>query len=106
MNFIIKPRGTDKTTDLLNLAHHNKGVILTIDGSHKKFLEVRAEDLGFNDIKIISVSDLTSNKTRFGFTEKTDLYIDEADAVLDWLIKTFNHNLNCKLGTLTLKEVL
>lgn len=99
MKFIIKPRGYGKTTDIINLAYYNDGIILTATESSKKFLQNSAKRLYPNDeIPIYSINDLKKHYV----PERKKTYIDETDNLLEQLL--LEYKLNLEVGTLTLKE--
>ena len=99
MNFIIKPRGYGKTTDIINLAFYNDGIILTATESSKRFLKDSAKRLYPNEeIPVYSINDLKKHCV----PERKKTYIDETDSLLEQLL--LEYKLNLEVGTLTLKE--
>ena len=99
MNFIIKPRGYGKTTDIINLAFYNDGIILTATESSKEFLKNSAKRLyPDKEIPIYSITDLKKRRV----PERKKTYIDETDNFLEQLL--LEYRLNLEVGTLTLKE--
>lgn len=99
MNFIIKPRGCGKTTDIINLAYYNDGIILTATENSKKFIENSAKRLyPEKEIPVYSINDLKKRKV----PTRKRAYLDETDCFLEQLL--LEYQLDLKIGTLTLKE--
>lgn len=99
MNFIIKPRGCGKTTDIINLAYYNDGIILTATESSKKFIEDSAKRLyPKKEIPVYSINDLKKRRV----PTRKKVYLDETDHFLEQLLSEYQ--LDLKIGTLTLKE--
>ena len=96
MEFIIKPRGYGKTTDIVRLAYLNNGSILVATEQQKKFLKEKIPNiLGCEaDIQVFSISNLNNGTIPRG----ERLYLDEVDSILQILLNKYN----LAAGTLTL----
>jgi hypothetical protein len=97
MDWIIKPRGFGKTSDLIRLAAENNIPILTATNS--EYILNLAKSKGYN-ITVFTIHDLKTNKQR-GRNIK-EVYVDEVDAVLNMLLNS-DYRITAKLGTLTIK---
>jgi predicted ATPase len=97
MEWIIKPRGLGKTSDLIRLAAENDIPILTATNS--EYILNIARNKGYN-ITVFTINDLKSNKQRG--RNIREMYVDEVDAVLNMLLNS-DFNVTATLGTLTIK---
>lgn len=97
MKWIIKPRGTGKTADLIRLAAANDIPILTAYST--KYIEDLAKRMGYN-ITVFTIYDLKTGKHR-GKNIK-EMYVDEADAVLNTLLNS-EFYITTTLGTLSIE---
>lgn len=97
MEWIIKPRGLGKTSDLIRLAAENNIPILTATNS-EYILDI-AKNKGYN-ITVFTIHDLKTGKHRG--KDIREMYVDEVDAVLNILLNSDFH-VTATLGTLTIK---
>jgi hypothetical protein len=97
MDWIIKPRGFGKTSDLIRLAAENNIPILTATNS--EYILNLAKSKGYN-ITVFTIHDLKTNKQRG--RDIKEVYVDEVDAVLNMLLNS-DYRITAKLGTLTIK---
>jgi hypothetical protein len=97
MDWIIKPRGFGKTSDLIRLAVENNIPILTATNS--EYILNLAKSKGYN-ITVFTIHDLKTNKQRG--RDIKEVYVDEVDAVLNMLLNS-DYRITAKLGTLTIK---
>ena len=87
MKILARPRGTNKTHELLKIANDDNGIVLTTE---KRALQVKADSYGFNNLTIIDLSDLYYNE----FDSTKPLYIHKAaDVFEDYFRQTFNMSL-------------
>ena len=74
MYIIARPRGTNKTKELLEAANKVGGLVLTTD---RRALRVKANSYGFEGLEIIDISDLLG-----GYYDATrPLFIHKAQEV-------------------------
>lgn len=83
---IINGRDTGKTKQLLELARHKGATILT---TNKRGLIVKANSLGYKDVKIIDYEDL--NRDCFDIT--APIVVHQVDRALEYLFNYW-YNVN------------
>lgn len=81
---IIDKQETGKTKKLLTAAQKNNGIIVT---QNKRAFEVKAKNLGFDDIEIIDYNDL--NNMNYSFLKP--ILIHNGDKMLHWLMQQNYH---------------
>lgn len=99
MEFIIKPRGTGKTRDLIKIALQNNTPILT--GANKEHYEVLCRKMNCPTPVIFTVYDLKKGKHRGNNYDKT--LVDDIDLVLKQLLS--DYELVPTLGTMTIGDI-
>ena len=81
MKVIARPRGTNKTKELLELANEKGGLVLTTE---KHALQVKANAYGFNNLTVIDWFDLLYDD----YDETRPLYIHKAADVFKEYIQS------------------
>lgn len=99
MEFIIKPRGTGKTRDLIEIALQNNIPIITM--SNKKYYEELCHKMNCPIPVILTIDDLKQEKHRkYNYSKAL---VDEVDWVLKRLLS--DYGLVPILGTMTIETV-
>lgn len=97
---MVRPRGWGKTTTLILIAKRTGKPILVATEQSKKFIKMRAKQMGIRDIVCFSVNDIINLKHKGIITHfSKDFLIDEFDYVLDELLR--NYGIKAILGTTT-----
>ena len=103
MKIINLPRGYGKTTRMLYASEFNDAPILCVSQHHKQHLLDRAKELNLQIPEPITPSDVMGGifKTSRG---DTDILIDDAQAVLRYLLSGLGMTGNIKAITITDEE--
>lgn len=99
MEFIIKPRGTGKTSDLIEITLQNDIPILT--GSNKEHYEVLCRKMNCPTPVIFTVDDLKKGNHKGYNYDK--VLVDDIDLVLKRLLS--DYGLVPTLGTMTIGDI-
>ena len=104
MKIINLPRGSGKTTRLLYASEFNNTPILCVSQHHKQHLLDRAKELNLTIPEPITPSDVINGGTFKTNLRETDLFIDDAQAVLRHLLMGLGMMGNIKAIAITDEE--
>ena len=96
MKIIARPRGTNKTKELLTIANENNGIVLTTE---PRALKVKADAYGYNNIQFVDWSNLLYND----FDASRPLYIHKAADVFKEYLK-LDFGLDLEGFSITMEE--
>lgn len=104
MKIINLPRGYGKTTRLLYASEFNNAPILCVSQHHKQRLLDRAKELNLAIPEPITPSDVINGGVFKTGLRDTDIFIDDAQAVLRYLLSGLGMTGNIKAITITDEE--
>ena len=100
MKKYIMERGSGKTSKMVEFAGITGGILIVPHNGNKKLAEIRAKELGFENVTVLSVSDIVSNNGLCGISPEmlNSVFVDEAASVLSALLPT------CTIKAIALSE--
>lgn len=96
MKVIARPKGTNKTKELLTMAEENQGIVLTTE---KRALQVKALNYGLKNVNIVDWGDLFYGN----YDKDKPLYIHKAADVFQEYLKA-DFGINLEGFSITMEE--